>query len=89
MIVDDSLAIPDEVTPGGDALMLSWSWVFYEELVESHYTDAEGKGHLLYKYYSDTPFPDGEYWFAANPVYQEDAYNSWVPINFYFVFNKN
>ena len=89
VIVDDSLAVPEEVTPGGDALMLSWPWAFYDELEESHYTDADGKGHLLYKYYSDTPFPNGEYWFAAEPLYKEDAYNSWDLFDFYFVFTKN
>ena len=51
-------------------------------------TDADGNYHLLYKYYSDSPFPDGEYWFSARPLYKEDDYNNWAPFDFHFIFNK-
>ena len=88
VIVDRSLVVPEKVTPGGDALMLDDPWAFYTELKESHYTDADGNYHLLYKYYSDSPFPDGEYWFSARPLYKEDDYNNWAPFDFHFIFNK-
>jgi hypothetical protein len=88
VIVDSTLVVPEKVTPGGESLMLNWPWTFYSEKEESHYTDADGKYHMLYKYYSDSPFPNGEYWFSAEPLYDEDSYNRWAPFNFYYVFNK-
>ena len=88
VIVDSSLVVPEKVIPGGESLMLDDPWTFYSELEESHYTGADGNYHLLYKYCSDSPFPDGKYWFSAEPLYDEDSYNSWVPFDFYYVFNK-
>ena len=88
VIVDSSLVVPGKVTPGGDSLMLDDPWSYYTELEESHYTDTGGKYHLVYKYYSDSPFPDGKYWFSAEPVYDEDSYNNWVPFDFYYIINK-
>ena len=88
VIVDRSLVVPDDVKPGGEDLMLYDPWIMYNELKESRYTDADGNYHLLYKYYSDSPFPDGEYWFSARPLYKEDDYNNWAPFDFHFIFNK-
>jgi hypothetical protein len=68
--------------------MLDDPWSYYTELEESNYTDTGGKYHLVYKYYSDSPFPDGKYWFSAEPVYDEDSYNNWVPFDFYYIINK-
>ena len=87
-IVDSSLVVPGKVKPGGESLMLDTPWTFYTELEESHYTGADGKYHLLYKYCSDSPFPYGKYWFSAEPLYDEDAENCWAPFDFYYVFNK-
>ena len=89
LILDDTLVEPERVEPYSDELWLENPWTNYYNAETQHYTAGDGTSHMLYTYVSDSPFPDGEYWFTPSPEYQEDEYNSWVPYDFYLHFVKS
>lgn len=94
LLIDKTLVNPDKVDPLPDgapdpgSLGREGSWDFYNVSDVEPYTDSSGNHHLLYSFYSSSPFQDGKYWFEAEPLYPEDKYNNWLA-NFEYPFNVN
>ncbi len=87
VIIDRSLVVPSAVTPYHE-LWLSDPWTYYQDPTIELYTDGNGNCIMHFTYYSDTGFPEGNYWFAPQFSYQEDACNGWsiddYGLNFYY-----
>ncbi len=86
--VDDTLVVPEEVEINSHYLRLWKPTTRYEDGEIERFTDDAGTYHILYTYFSDEPFPDGEYWFNPEPYYQIDENNGWSTYNVYFRFIK-
>lgn len=86
-IVDKNLVEPDEeVEIDSDSLWNFSVFIVYENGEVRHYTDG-GEYHIEFTYVSDSPFPNGSYYFYPNLSYKEDDYNTWTTDRYEYVFS--
>ena len=62
------------------------SYIISYENGEVSHTD-DGKYHIEFTYVSDSPFPNGSYYFYPNLSYKEDDYNTWTTDRYEYVFS--
>ena len=89
VIIDKALVDPERVTEEGSEIWLEDPWSYYRDSRVETVEDEDGTYHWVYTFFSDEPFPDGEYWFDPVILYEEDDYNYWVNYNFYLHFIKD
>ena len=87
VIIDDNLAPqPDKVELHNSELWYPDTDLYYRDPEIERFTDEDGRYHILYTFFSDSIFYEGEYIFSDDMVYPEDDYNVWYPDDFYYDF---
>lgn len=85
-IIDKTLVDPSKVEIVKDTLFNNSLIISYENGEVKRHTD-DGKYHIEFTYISDSPFPNGSYWFYPELSYKEDDYNTWITDRYEYNFS--
>ncbi len=84
VLIDDTLVDPEAVEIGSPQIWQIDNWTYYTDVETEQAVGEDGEHHVFYTFYSDEPFPDGEYWFSPSLTCPLNEYITWWPYNLYF-----
>ncbi len=84
VLIDDALVDPEEVEVGSPQIWQIDNWTYYTDVETEQAVGEDGEHHVFYTFYSDEPFPDGEYWFSPSLTCPLNEYITWWPYNLHF-----